>query len=91
MIGKNAARVEFDYEGLSERRYSQDLFNIWQADMKKAIDEDLIDEGLISSKVIEVASIRYVMACEDLIIDLIFWVKCGHARINPSDRPGVIA
>jgi len=82
MIGKNAVKVKFDNEGLSKKRYTRDLFNEWQAAMKKAIEQDLEEESVNADCYAYEKSHRYELACEALIIDLLFWVKWGQPMIK---------
>ena len=81
MTGKYASKVRFNYNGLMNRDYSRDLMNEWEDSMKGAISADLVDEGCADEKMGFESARRYGRACEEVIYDLLFWVKWGHQRI----------
>lgn len=85
MVGKYAGKVRFNYEGITAKMSSRDLFNNWEADMKGAINTDVIDEGWEPGKMRLEECHRYAGACEKVIVDLIFCCKWGHL---PDSKKG---
>lgn len=75
MFGNNASKVRFNCEGIQRNVYSYYLFENWEKDMKGAIGKDLIDEGYKVSEMKLEECYRYAVACERVIVDLIFWCK----------------
>ena len=85
MKGQHASRVEFNYAGIGHKRYSRDLLDEWEDSMKGAIATDLIDGGCADEDMALKSSWLYGRACEEVIIELLFWVKWGHRRYTPHE------
>ena len=78
MTGRYAGEVKFNYEGIGPGCYSRDLFREWERAMKLAISADINEEEFDSAVKSQEASWRYGLACEELIIGLLFKLKWVH-------------
>ena len=75
MFGENAKEVKMDLTGIEDRECSFEIGHEWSIAMKAAIRKDV--ELLCCSKeqkTVEV-DLRYEIACERVIVDLLFEVK----------------
>jgi len=86
MIGNNAKKVDFNYEGIQAKIYSRDLLEEWEEAMKLAILTDVTQEGIANDKIALESAHRYAMACEEVIINLVFWCKWHYLPHRPGDN-----
>jgi len=77
MTGKYASKVKFNYEGIKDKEYSSDIFKEWEEDIKGAILQDVTEEGIDPSQMRLEQCHRYVLAQEEVIIWLSYYVKWG--------------
>lgn len=75
MTGINAGKVVFNYDGLAADLYARDLFEEWDGSIKAAISRDVIEEQWEPGRMGLEECHRYAVACEEVIVNLIFWCK----------------
>ena len=86
MIGSNAKKVDFNYDGIQAKTYSRDLLLEWEGAMRLAILTDVTQEGVRDDqKALELAH-RYAQACEEVIVNLVFWCKWHYLPHRPGDN-----
>ena len=85
MTGRNASQVRFNYEGIKGKEYSTDSFKEWEVDIKYAILADVREEGVNPSEMRLEQCHRYVLAQEELIVNLLYHIKYGGERIKLQD------
>jgi len=75
MIGKRASEIKLDTTGIENIRWVWVLCEEWSRQMKRAIKDDMFEEGLDLKEYLREGDHRYACGCDKVIEDLLFKLK----------------